>query len=270
MTIQVLPSRVPEAWVEKEAPRERGILRANRAWREVLVLAGLLLVYSLIRMFADTDLGAARANAAGLLRLENAIGVDLEVGLNQFVDGHRTWAVAMSFWYATLHYVVTGWVLWRLFGKNHARYATARIALLTGSALALAGYVLLPMAPPRLMQGGYVDVLASTSDVGWWSGHASAPAGLGALTNELAAMPSLHVGWAFWVAWALWTVVGPTGRACGVAYALGTFVVVVGTGNHWVVDGVAGVVVILVGIFIARTAGPGASPGALSPGAHRV
>ena len=56
------------------------------------------------------------------------------------------------------------------------------------------------MAPPRMLPG-YVDVLATTSVHGWWGSDASAPKGLGGLTNELAAMPSLHVGWALWCAW---------------------------------------------------------------------
>ena len=54
---------------------------------------------------------------------------------------------------------------------------------------------MLPTAPPRLF-GGYTDVLALTSADGWWGGDASAPKGLGGLTNQLAAFPSLHAGWA--------------------------------------------------------------------------
>ena len=50
----------------------------------------------------------------------------------------------------------------------------------------------------------YLDTLARYAHMGWWTEHASAPSGLGEFTNELAAMPSLHVGWAVWVAWALY------------------------------------------------------------------
>jgi hypothetical protein len=94
------------------------------------------------------------------------------------------------------------------------------------------------------MGTGYVDTLARYSDVGWWSTHASAPAGLGRFTNELAAMPSLHVGWAVWVAWALYPLVSKPWRLTAIAYAAGTSVVVVATGNHWVLDVLVGAVVL--------------------------
>ena len=62
--------------------------------------------------------------------------------------------------------------------------------------------MLMPTAPPRFI-GGYVDVLSLHAADGWWGADASAPRGLGGLTNELAAFPSLHAGWSLWVALAL-------------------------------------------------------------------
>ena len=139
-----------------------------------------------------------------------------------------------------------------LFFHRRTDYARARNAIVIGTAIGLVGYMLLPTAPPRLMDGGqYVDVLRETASYGWWSSHASAPAGLGHLTNELAAMPSLHVGWTVWVAWALWKHVGRVGRVLVVLYGLGTTFVVVATGNHWVLDAVAGAAVVAAGIAAA-------------------
>src|SRR5947209_3039422 len=79
-------------------------------------------------------------------------------------------------------------------------YSPARWALVVSCVIALACYLLLPTAPPRMTGGGYVDILSLHSDIGWWSTDASAPKGMGQLTNELAAFPSLHAGWALWVA----------------------------------------------------------------------
>jgi hypothetical protein len=121
-----------------------------------------------------------------------------------------------------------------------------------GTALGLSGYILFPTTPPRLMASGYADTLAQYSNVGWWSAHASAPAGLGGLTNELAAMPSLHVGWALWAAWAMYPHLGRVGRSLAILYPIGTAVVVVATGNHWVIDGLAGALVICLGIFVSN------------------
>ena len=134
----------------------------------------------------------------------------------------------------------------------------ARRALLVGTIIALVAYLLLPTAPPRLF-GGYADVLALTSGDGWWGGDASAPKGLGGLTNQLAAFPSLHAGWALWVAivlqrhapatrWGRWMRIG------GWLHALITGLVVIGTGNHWVADVLIGWLVIWLGFKI--TSGP--------------
>ena len=118
-----------------------------------------------------------------------------------------------SFWYATAHYVVTAVVLVWLYRRGADVYVPARRALLVGTIIALVAYLLLPTAPPRLF-GGYADVLALTSGDGWWGGDASAPKGLGGLTNQLAAFPSLHAGWALWVAMVLQRA-RPATAGCG-------------------------------------------------------
>lgn len=220
----------------------------RRGIREIVLLLTLFGAYSGARLLADTDLAAARRQAEAILALERLVGLDVEAGFNHVVTAAPWAAAGMSFWYAALHYLVTPLVLVWLYRRRPERYRVARNGLVLGSALGLVGYVLMPTAPPRLMSSGYVDTLASTADLGWWSSHASAPAGLGSLTNELAAMPSLHVGWAFWVALALR---GPLPRLLGFLYAGVTAVVVVGTANHWVLDAVAGVAVVAAGMLAA-------------------
>jgi len=170
----------------------------------------------------------------------------------------------MSFWYASLHYLVTPAVLAFIFWKHRSDYRRARNGLVIGSAIGLAAYVLIPTAPPRLM-GGYIDTLAQSASYGWWSGHASAPAGLGGLTNELAAMPSLHVGWTVWVAWAMWRYVKRTGHVLSLLYVAGTTLVVVATGNHWLLDAVAGATVVGIGIAVATRLSVGSSPQPAEP-----
>ncbi|MFI5495744.1 phosphatase PAP2 family protein [Actinoplanes sp. NPDC051859] len=221
---------------------------SRRGLREIVLLLAAFAAYSGARMLADPDLGSARATADALLGLERLLHLDVEDTFNRVATGTPWAAAAMSFWYAALHYLVTPLVLVWLFLRHRDRYPTARNGLVIGSALGLICYVLLPTAPPRLMPAGFVDTLASTADLGWWSSHASAPAGLGHFTNELAAMPSLHVGWAFWVAWVL---PGVLPRVIGGLYAAITAVVVVGTANHWVLDAVAGIAVIAAGLVIA-------------------
>ena len=193
----------------------------------------------------------AAARATELTDLETRLGIHWELPLNRlFIDNPAIGLVA-SYWYATLHYVVTAACLLWLYRLGARHYLPARRALVIATLLALAAYLLLPTAPPRFVQG-YVDVLSLHASDGWWGGEASAPRGLGGLTNELAAFPSLHAGWALWVAMcvqlhARWSWL----RVAAWAYALGTAIVIVGTGNHWVIDVVVGWLVVLVGWALA-------------------
>ena len=220
--------------------------------RELLILLALYVAYSLTRTLANPDVDAARHRAAELVDAEVMLGLAFESGLNRWASDIAWLGAGMSFWYAALHYVVTPLALYWLYSRQRARYVRARIALVIASVLALIGYVVVPTAPPRLMATGFVDTLARYADVGWWSSHASAPEGFGHLTNELAAMPSLHVGWAVWVAWALYPLLHRLWRWAVIVYAVGTTVVVVATGNHWILDAAAGAAVVWLGIALTR------------------
>ena len=205
-----------------------------------------------IDIYADDNVAAAQDRARVVLDVESWMHLDVESWLNHAVSPIAWIGVPMAFWYALLHYVVTPAVLVFVFVRRRTDYSRARNALVIGSALGLLVYLLIPTAPPRLISGGgYLDTLADYAQYGWWSDHASAPAGLGGLTNELAAMPSLHVGWTVWVAWAVWSSVGRVGRTLACLYVAGTTFVVVATGNHWVLDAVAGAAVIVVGIVVS-------------------
>ena len=174
-----------------------------RGVRELLLLAVLYVAYSGTRLVADDALAPARRPGARAARRRAVfLGLDWEHALNRlFVDVDWLGLVG-SYWYATAHYVVTAVVLVWLYRRGPATYAPARRALLLATVAGLVLYLLLPMAPPRLTEG-YVDVLSLHSADGWWGSEASAPRGLGGFTNQLAAFPSLHAGWALWVALAI-------------------------------------------------------------------
>lgn len=231
-------------------------LLGARGLQEIALLASLWIFYSLTRLVAADDLVAARGRAADLLHVERFVHLDVESWLNNALAPVNQIAVPMSFWYATLHYLVTPAVLAFIYFRHRVEYSRVRNAIVIGSAIGLAGYLAFPTAPPRLMPGsGYLDALARTASFGWWGADASAPAGLGHITNELAAMPSLHVGWTVWVAWAVWRHTNLLGRTLASLYVAGTTFVVVATGNHWVLDAVAGAAVVTAGIIVSGRIG---------------
>jgi hypothetical protein len=169
-------------------------------------------------------------------------------------------AVGTAFWYASLHYLVTPAVLVLVWRKAPSEYSALRTALLVATLLALALYSLIPVAPPRLTgDPSYVDTRRATSQWGWWGAEASAPRGLGALTNQFAAMPSMHVGWAVWCAVDVRRVTRSRPlRSVAVAYPVLTSLAVVATANHWTMDAVAGAALVLLTLLpVLRPEGSG-------------
>lgn len=213
--------------------------------RELGLVLALYVGYSASRLLADDSFTPAASRALQLLDLEKVVGLDLEGLLNGWFVAVPVLGVVACYWYATLHYVVTGGVLIWLYRRGPEVFRPARTALVVATILGLVLYLMVPMAPPRML-AGYVDVLALNSDAGWWGTDASAPRGLGGLTNDLAAFPSLHAGWALWVALVVRRLGAPRwARGLAWAYAAGTTIVIVGTANHWVLDAVVGWIVVV-------------------------
>ena len=252
MTVCELTSRVNERpWAARAARTGR-----VRWLRELALIAVLYVGYSVARLIGDADFHSAVVHARDLLALERLLHIDIEAPANAALAAWTPLAVLASYWYSLLHYVVTPAVLVWAYRRHHGDYRRVRDALVLASAIGLVGFTLLPMAPPRMLPG-FVDTLASTSGVGWWGGDASAPRGLGALTNQLAAMPSLHVGWAVWVAWVVVThSTRRWVRVLAVAYPIGTTLVVVATANHYLLDAVAGAAVVAVAIRLSGRLSP--------------
>lgn len=230
------------------APRLRGRLSTLHWWHEVLLLGLLYLAYEVARGLVDHDLPVAMANGHSLLNWEQGLHLDPERWLNALIHHSTPVAVVFSYYYALLHYLITPAVLIWMYRSHVDYYRRARTWLIASTSLGLIGFAALPTAPPRLLGSGFRDTLADVQRWGWWSGDASAPKGMGGLTDQFAAMPSLHVGWALWCGVLLFRfgrhrIV----RLLGVLYPVATAIVVMSTANHYFVDVLAGVVVMLLG-----------------------
>jgi len=238
-------------------PRQRAAQSSSRGttlFREAALIVALYLGYVSARLLANGNPYEARHHADEILHAERWLHLDFEATANVFVSGTVWLAGPASYWYAALHYVVTPIVLVWLYLRHRDLYGRARTGLVFTSAIGLVGFLLYPTAPPRFVDG-YVDTLAKYADIGWWSAHASAPKGFGQFTNELAAMPSLHCGWALWVAWAVVSAKASKPlQVIAIGYAAGTAAVVVVTGNHWTLDVIVGWAVAVAGIALSRTA----------------
>lgn len=244
--------------VPAEPPRADGAIRRT-PWqrlsgvragvRELVFVTLLYVAYTSSRLLASNDMGEAKQRARQILSIERAVGLDIEGHLNRFFLDHDLIGLLGCYWYSTAHYILTLVVLVWLYFRGRDRYLPARRALMVGTVLALALYLMLPTAPPRFFPHLYHDVLLLHADHGWWGADASAPKGMGHLTNELAAFPSLHCGWSLWVAIVVWRNVRSwTIRILACLSAATTAVVVIGTGNHWTLDVIVGWIVVIAGV----------------------
>jgi hypothetical protein len=211
---------------------------------QIALVAVAWVFYSFARSLSGDDVAQAIRNGRLLLDWDQALGFGWTLNLNQWATAHALVAVPFAFEYASLHYIVTPLVLVWLWRRRPEAYRSALTALLVMSAIGLAFYVLLPVAPPRLLpDAGWVDTMKSWSHVGWWGGAASAPAGFEHLTDQYAAMPSLHVGWAVWCAWAWRNSSHALVRRFGWLYPASIATAVVLTANHYVLDVAAGALI---------------------------
>jgi hypothetical protein len=233
-----------------ERPRSRAA-----ALRELALCFGLYALYDVTRLWARGGYPSARRHAIGVLHAEQFLGIDIEHAVNHAVSPITWISVAASYWYATMHFIVTPLMLVLLYRRRYDVYRVARTALMGATFLALLGYFFFPTAPPRLLRGyGYIDTVASTARYGWWPSQAKLDSGTGQVTNQFAAMPSMHVGWALWVSLVLAILVRRRWvKVLAFGYVATTTFVVVMTGNHWVLDAVAGAALVLaVWWFAAR------------------
>ncbi|MGW7543473.1 phosphatase PAP2 family protein [Streptomyces sp. NPDC054770] len=225
-----------------------------RWWTELPLILLVYACYSAGRLLARGDTDTAVDHGLAILRIEKALHLNAEHPLNRLFTREAWLGIPADFWYASLHYLITPAILVFLFRKRAEVYRRARTWLMTSTFIGLIGFTLLPTCPPRLLAAkyGFVDTMAQYSSYGWWGGDASAPRGLGGMTNQYAAMPSLHCGWALWCGVMLWRHGGNRlTKVLGVAYPLLTAIVVMGTANHYFLDAVAGVFVMGVGYLLA-------------------
>jgi hypothetical protein len=219
--------------------RTRALTRERRLrtrwWVELLTIAWLAWVYDAITNLAHLRLGAALANARGVLHLEQTLHIDPEHALDGWLAGHHTLGTVLSAYYDNAHWGFTlallGWLWWR----RADLYRPLRNSLVLVNLLGFIVFWRYPVAPPRML-GGFTDVI-STNAVGP-DFHDGA---LASHANELAAMPSLHMAWAAWCGLVLWRLSGRrTVRALALLYPCVTAFVVMATGNHFVLDLLAG------------------------------
>jgi hypothetical protein len=226
--------------------------RRLRWWMEVLFVLAFYGCYSIVRdIRGSKPVSKLQAfhNAERVIHLERILGVFHEQSV-QHLFVHDT--LFMQFWndfYGTAHFIITAVVLVWLFRRSPGRYPLWRNTLAFTTALALVGFAFFPLMPPRLLPSSYHFVDSLRSIGGLWNFDSGA---VSKVSNQYAAMPSLHFAWSSWSA----LVLGPAlrhrwAKVLMYAYPFVTLFCIVVTANHYFLDAAGGALALTLGFSMA-------------------
>jgi hypothetical protein len=248
-----------------------------RWWREIIYAIGVYLVYSVVRNAfgsAGGDPEPAFNHAKAIIAIERHLSLYFEAHLQSWyldLPAHgliRLWNI----YYGLAHFLVTAAALIWLFRRDPQRYPVWRNTLALTTCLAVIGFATFSLMPPRLLDDpgpyggcqvytdrhppppepchryGYVDTIAK---YGGWASFDSKE--LKSVSNQYAAMPSMHIGWSTWSALVMFPLVRRRwAKALVAAYPLITLTCILLTANHYWIDGVGGLACLGAGYALAR------------------
>jgi PAP2 superfamily len=221
-------------------------------WAEVLFVLAFYFIYSTIRNSTEGSPVEAFHHAREIIHVERIFGMYHEETLQDWALHFKPLIVACNYFYGSLHFVVTIFAAVYLFRAYSDDYPLYRNTLGVATALALIGFATYPLMPPRLLPHSYsfVDTLAKYPT--FWSFNSGA---VSKISNQFAAMPSVHCAWAGWCAVVLTPRVKHVSlKVAAAVYPLFTITVIVLTANHYILDAVGGFAVLGAGYFAARVA----------------
>jgi hypothetical protein len=219
-------------------------------WAEVVLFLGVMVLYEWLRSVVapgGDDVARAFAHAQDVVDLEKALGLFVEPHIHEWVQGNVVAKFATT-WFYTLGYTggfiaMFAWMWWR----RRPYFAAFRNWFWASSLLAVVGYGIYPLAPPRFAGLGLEDPTREALKLGgaldWFQ----------PFRNEFAAMPSMHCGLAILMGLTLFWMLKPSRwRWLALLWPVAMIVTTMATANHWWLDAVGGAVV--VGLALALVA----------------
>jgi len=221
---------------------------------ELLLVVVLFLAYKVGRVVADGHVSRAFANARSVWHVERVLRLPSEVSIQHLLLMNDSLVRVANCYYAYIHFPATAaFLLWIYFWRP-GHYIWLRRAMTIVTALALATHLVFPLAPPRMLASvGLIDTAAK------YGPSVYGPPSSDTLSNQYAAMPSLHVGWALLVAIGLIVTTRSRWRWLWLLYPATTFAVVLGTANHYWVDGIVAIVLVAIALQVLPRPKPDAA-----------
>lgn len=216
--------------------RSARVRAVGAAARELAIIGALYGLWQLAGRLAHTPSGvdSALARARWIERFEHWLPLPPERSVQGAALHAPLLVQGANLYYAAMHLTTMLVFLVWLFVRHRSSYRPVR-QVMAWTTLGCVLVQFVPVAPPRMLPG-FVDT-------GLLFGQSVYSNGLP--VDQLAAMPSIHVAWAVLVGWYVWRVSPSRWRFVGPLHAVVTVLVVVLTGNHWWLDGIVGVAILV-------------------------
>ena len=210
------------------------------ALRQAIIMVACYAAYDVSRALAQGREAVALANGVFFMNLEKALGIWWEPWIQGRASEFEPFMSSLVWVYTYFHLpLIIGAMLW-VFTQRRGAWILYRNWFLAMNFIAVIVFALLPTAPPRMI------FTSGVADINFLHGVRSQIFENGLLANPFAAMPSLHFGYALFIAIMLYSLGRRRSvRYGGFVYALIVLVAIVATGNHFIIDAVAGALVVL-------------------------
>ena len=215
-------------------------------WSQVAVVLIAVACYELIRLVIPPDWPLAVAHARAVEAWERRMHIDWEMRLQRTFLRAPELVKAMNFFYVVGNFVLTGGFFVWLYHRSPLGFRFFRDAFLIAMVISLVIDWRYPTAPPRLAGIGIEDTLRTLSGIDIGS------PGSGGLTDPVAALPSLHAGWALGVTVGIVMYSrSMLAKAAAAVYAFAVDLIIIVTGNHFVLDTISGVAIVAASLGVA-------------------
>jgi len=215
---------------------------------QLFLFALVDLAYESSRMLATGDVATAFVHARDVVSVEQTFGFFNEISVQRFALAHPHILDVANLTYFHAHFGVTTVFMFWLYLRRNNYYYFIRNIVFASMLIALAGYMLYPTAPPRMLTDlGFTDTLEKFASINHDSGAVLS------LSNPFAAVPSVHTCFSLIIGLSCFFLV--RWRPLGIAWLFYPALIIfsiVATGNHFWLDAILGAGVAVIAFLIAR------------------
>ena len=212
----------------------------------LVVCAYFVYMYSRALVYSDFQ-GTALINARRVIGLEKDMGFFWEPTWQSWaIDSTKSLVIIFNWTYIVTFFPIVIVASVILYFTNRGRYKYYRNIVLVSFVIALLGFVLFPLAPPRMIAEHFVDTISIFGPSGYASREFTN------YYNAYAAMPSLHFSWTLMFGIIFLRANNKLLKIFGAVYPTVTLFAITITGNHFIMDAIGGGILIVISFLVVE------------------